>query len=155
MKLSIALIALLAPVAALAAGPEHVTLSTHVMVEHLKKGPDGKPVMVREEPKHVVPGDTLIFDLSYKNVGAQPATGFTITDALPKDVAFTGGESQGATFSVDGGRTWGPLAALRVALPNGASRSASLADVTHVRWALARPIPAGGAGSVSFRGVVK
>ena len=155
MKLSVALIALLAPVAALAAGPEHVALSTHVMVEHLKKGPDGKPVMVREEPKHVVPGDTLIFDLSYRNTGVQPATGFTITDSLPKDVAFAGGESEGATFSVDGGRTWGPLAALRIAQPNGGSRTATLADVTHVRWALARPIPAGSTGSVSFRGTVK
>ena len=155
MKIWMALAALAAPVASFAAGPEHVSLSSHVFVEHMKPGPSGKPVAVREDPHVVTPGDKLVFELAYRNVGAEAATGFVITDPIPASVAFAGGESEGAIFSVDGGRTWGPLAALRVAQPNGGSRAATPADVTHVRWAFARPIPAGGAGSVSFRGVVK
>jgi uncharacterized repeat protein (TIGR01451 family) len=155
MRIWVALLALAAPAAAVAAGPEHVSLASHVFVEHLKPGPGGRPVIVREEPKIVTPGDKLDFELSYRNVGAEPATGFTITDPIPASVAFAGGESEGAVFSVDGGRTWGPLVALRVAQPNGASRPATPADVTHVRWVFARPIPAGATGSVSFRGVVK
>jgi uncharacterized repeat protein (TIGR01451 family) len=155
MKIWIALLALAAPSALFAAGPEHVSLSSHVFVEHFKAGPGGKPVAVREEPHVVTPGDKLVFELAYHNVGAEPATGFVITDPIPSSVAFAGGESEGAIFSVDGGRTWGPLAALRVALPSGGSRAATPADVTHVRWAFARPIAAGAAGSVSFRGVVK
>jgi uncharacterized repeat protein (TIGR01451 family) len=156
MRIWIALLALIAPAtAAFAAGPEHVSLSSHVFVERVKPGPGGKPVTVREAPGIVTPGDRLIFELSYRNAGAEPATGFTITDPIPASVVFTGGESEGASFSVDGGRTWGPLASLRVARPNGAPRAATPADVTHVKWAFARPIPAGAAGSVSFRGVVK
>jgi uncharacterized repeat protein (TIGR01451 family) len=155
MRIWIALLALVAPAAAFAAGPQHVSLASHVFVEHVKPGPAGKPVTVREEPRIVTPGDKLVFELSYRNVGAQPATGFTITDPLPSSVAFAGGESEGASFSVDGGRTWGPFAALRIALPNGSSRPATSADVTHVRWVFARAIPAGAAGSVTFRGVVK
>jgi uncharacterized repeat protein (TIGR01451 family) len=155
MKIWIALLALAAPSALFAAGAEHVSLSSHVFVEHFKPGPGGKPVAVREEPHVVTPGDKLVFELAYRNVGAEPATGFVITDPIPASVAFAGGESEGATFSVDGGRTWGPLASLRVALPNGGSRAAGPADVTHVRWAFARAIAAGAAGSVSFRGVVK
>ena len=155
MRIWLAFLALIAPAAASAAGPEHVSLASHVFVEHVKPGPGGKPVTVREEPRIVTPGDKLVFELSYRNVGAEPATGFTITDPIPSSVVFTGGESEGATFSIDGGRTWGPLTALRVALRNGASRPAAAADVTHVRWVFARPIPAGGAGSVSFKGVVK
>jgi uncharacterized repeat protein (TIGR01451 family) len=155
MKPWIVLLALIAPTALFAAGPEHVSLSSHVFVEHVKPGPAGKPVTVREEPRIVTPGDRLVFELAYRNVGAEPATGFTITDPIPSSVVFTGGESEGAVFSVDGGRTWGPLASLRVAQPNGASRAATPADVTHVKWVFARAIPAGAAGSVSFRGVVK
>lgn len=155
MKILAALLALAAPAAALAAGPEHVTIASHAFVEHAKPGPGGRSVMVREEPKVVTPGDRLVFELSYKNVGAEPATGFVITDPIPAAVAFAGDETAGAIFSVDGGRTWGPLAALRVAQPNGGSRAAGLSDVTHIRWVFARPIPAGAAGSVSFRGVVK
>jgi uncharacterized repeat protein (TIGR01451 family) len=155
MKFWIAAAAFIAPATVFAAGPEHVTLASHAFIEHVKPGPGGQPVTVRDEPKIVTPGDKLIFELSYHNVGAEPATGFTITDPIPASVAFTGGESEGAIFSADGGRTWGPLVALRVAEPNGASRPATDRDVTHIRWVFARAIPAGATGSVTFRGVVK
>ncbi len=155
MKIWVALLSFAAPTALFAAGAEHVALTSHVLVEHSKPGPNGQPVFVKEDAKKVAPGDRLIFELSYKNVGAQPAIGFVITDPLPASVAFAGDETAGATFSVDGGRTWGPLASLRVALPNGASRAAGLSDVTHIRWVFAQPIPGGAAGSVTFRGTVK
>jgi uncharacterized repeat protein (TIGR01451 family) len=155
MKILAAFLALAAPAAALAAGPEHVTIASHFYVEHARPGPGGATTMVREETKRVTPGDRLIFELSYRNGGAEPATGFVITDPIPAAIAFAGDETAGAIFSVDGGRTWGPLAALRVAQPNGGSRPAGLSDVTHIRWVFTRPIPAGAAGSVSFRGVVK
>jgi uncharacterized repeat protein (TIGR01451 family) len=153
MKRLIALFALVAPVAALAAA-DNVTLSSHAFVEKVKPGPNGKPVTVLEEPRLVTPGDKLVFELSYRNQGAQPATGFVITDPIPSAVTFTGAVSPGAVYSVDGGRTWGPLAALRVATANGASRPATATDVTTVRWSFPA-IPAGASGKVSFRGVVK
>jgi uncharacterized repeat protein (TIGR01451 family) len=152
MKCLIALFVLAAPAAALAA--DNVTLSSHAFVEKVKPGPNGKPVTVLEEPKLVTPGDRLVFELSYRNQGAKPATGFVITDPIPSAVTFAGSESAGAVYSVDGGRTWGPLASLRVATANGGSRPATATDVTHVRWNFPA-IPAGAGGKVSFRGVVK
>jgi uncharacterized repeat protein (TIGR01451 family) len=143
---------LLAPAAYAA---NDVSLASHVSVERTKPGPDGKPRVVREEPKLVVPGDKLVFDLSYRNQGARPATGFVITDPIPPSVVFAGSESPGAVFSVDGGKSWGPLAALRVATADGKSRPAGPADVTHIRWSFGRAIPAGEGGQVSFRAVVK
>ena len=107
-----------------------------------------------EEPRLVTPGDKLVFELSYRNQGAQPATGFVITDPIPSAVTFAGSTSPGAIYSVDGGRTWGPLAALRVATADGRGRPATAADVTTVRWSFPA-IPAGAGGKVSFRGVVK
>ncbi|MEA3062431.1 MAG: hypothetical protein QOJ94_2212 [Sphingomonadales bacterium] len=152
MKCLIALFGLVAPAAALAA--DNVTLASHAFVERVKPGPNGKPVTVLEEPRLVTPGDKLVFELSYRNQGAQPATGFVITDPIPSAVTFAGSVSPGAVYSVDGGRTWGPLAALRVATADGKGRPATAADVTHVRWNFPA-IPAGAGGKVSFRGIVR
>jgi hypothetical protein len=153
MKIWLALFALLAPVAANAA--DNVTLTSKVLVERTKAGPDGKTVTVREEPGVVTPGDRLVVVLSYRNGSAQPATGFTLTNPIPASVAFTGTDDKTATVSVDGGKTWGALASLKVVAADGTSRPAVAADVTHIRWSFGQPIAAGSGGELSFRGVVE
>jgi uncharacterized repeat protein (TIGR01451 family) len=153
MKIWLALFALLAPAAASAA--DNVSLTSKVMVERVKPGADGKPVTVREEPGVVTPGDRLVFVLGYRNSGAQPATGFTLTNPIPSSVAFTGSDDPSAVVSVDGGKSWGALASLKVAAADGSSRPAVAADVTHIRWSFGQPIAAGSRGELSFRGVVE
>ena len=153
MKIWLALFALLAPAAASAA--DGVSLTSKVFVERMKPGADGKPVTVREEPGVVTPGDRLVFVLGYRNGGAQPATGFTLTNPIPPAIAFTGTDDASAVVSVDGGKTWGALASLKVVAADGTRRPAVPADVTHVRWSLGRPIAAGSGGELSFRGVVE
>ena len=134
---------------------DSVSLTSEVLVEHVKQQADGSSQIVREEPKVVTPGDKLVFLLSYRNGGAEPATGFVVTNPIPASVAFSGGESEGAIVSVDGGKSWGPLASLKVANEDGSLRPATASDVTHIRWSFAQPIAAGRAGQLSFRGVVK
>ena len=153
MKIWLALFALLAPVAASAA--DNVSLTSQVLVERVKPGADGKPVTVREEPGVVTPGDRLVVVLNYRNKGAEPATGFTLTNPIPAAVAFTGTDDSSASVSVDGGKSWGPLASLKVVAADGTCRPAVAADVTHIRWSFAQPIAAGGGGELSFRGVVE
>lgn len=153
MKILLALFALLAPVAASAA--QDVSLTTKVLVERVKTGADGKPVTVREEPGVVTPGDRLVFVLGYRNGGAQPATGFTLTNPIPPSVAFMGTDDASAVVSVDGGKSWGALASLKVVAADGTSRPAVAADVTHIRWSFGRPIAPGSGGELSFRGVVE
>jgi uncharacterized repeat protein (TIGR01451 family) len=152
MKLLLLILALVTPAAAFAA--EEVALSSHVFVERVKPDASGAPKTVREKPEVVTPGDRLVFVLSYKNQGAQPATGFTVTNPIPPAVSFTGAEG-GALLSVDGGKSWGQLPALKVARPDGTARPATAADVTHIRWSFAQPIAAGSGGELSFRGTVK
>jgi len=153
MKLLLALLALIAP--ATAALANEVALTNEVFVEHVKKDAKGKDVVVLDEPTAVIPGDKLVFVLSYKNTGTKPASDFVVTNPLPSEVAFAGGETEGAIVSVNGGKTWGALSALRVKQADGAERSAQPTDVTHVRWSFAKAIPAGQSGKVSFRGIVK
>jgi uncharacterized repeat protein (TIGR01451 family) len=153
MKFLLVLFAILAPVAAQAAND--VSLTSSVFVEKAVKQPDGKTRLVLEEPRTVVPGDKLVFVLAYKNQGAKPATDFVVTNPLPGAVAYQGAGDNAAVVSTDGGKSWGPLAALKVRKPDGTVRSAYPEDVTHVRWAMKTPIPVGAAGKLSFRGVVR
>ncbi|MEA3012309.1 MAG: hypothetical protein QOD42_854 [Sphingomonadales bacterium] len=153
MKLILILLAFLLPSAALA--QNQVALNSEVFVERAVQDANGTSRVALEPPGVVTPGDQLVFVLSYRNNGAAPASDFTVTNPLPDSVSFAGTESAGAVYSVDGGRSWGALAALHVRNPDGSSRPAALADVTHVRWRLALAIPAGGGGELRFRGVVK
>jgi uncharacterized repeat protein (TIGR01451 family) len=153
MKIWIALIALLAPIAAQAA--DNVSLASEVLVERVKPDANGKPQIVQEKPSVVVPGDKLVFVLNYRNGGAEPATGFTVTNPIPAAVSFAGGEDATAVVSVDGGKSWGKLASLKVAQADGTSRAAQVGDVTHIRWSFNQPIAASTGGKLSFRGVVK
>jgi len=152
MKILLFILALIAPAAAMAA--EDVSLASQVFVEKTVKDAKGEAKIVRETPAVVTPGDRLVFVLSYNNKGAVPATGFTVTNPVPAAVSFAAAEGS-AQVSVDGGKSWGQLAALKVKAADGTSRAAAPADVTHIRWAFAQPIPAGAGGQLTFRGTVK
>lgn len=153
MKIVLALFALLSPLSAHAAAG--IALESKVLVERVEATPDGGTVTTREEPGVVTPGDRLVFVLSYRNDGDEPATGFVMTNPVPDSVIFAGTDDPDAVVSVDGGKTWGPLQSLTVVQPDGVSRPAETADVTHIRWSFARPVPGGAAGELSFRGVVE
>ena len=153
MKILLALLALLASAAAQAA--DSVSLVSRVLVERVETTPDGRNVTTRAEPDVVTPGDRLVFVLSYRNDGAEPATAFVLTNPVPASVTFAGTDDQSAVVSIDGGKTWGPLGSLTVTQTDGTARRAEVSDVTHIRWSLAQPVPSGAAGELSFRGVVK
>ena len=153
MKILIALLTFLLPAVAQAAND--VALTSSVFVEKSVPQADGKSKLVLEEPRVVVPGDRLVFVLAYKNLGGKPATDFVVTNPLPGAVAYQGTGDAAAIVSIDGGKTWGPLASLKVRKPDGSARAAYPEDVTHVRWAMKAPIPVGAAGKLSFRGVVR
>lgn len=153
MKILIALFALITPAAAFASSD--VSLASEVFVERVREDAAGKKSVVLEPPAVVTPGDRLVFQLSYRNAGAAPATGFEVTNPIPDAVAFSAVEGEGALVSVDGGKSWGALASLKIRQPDGTTRAATAADVSHVRWTFSQPIPAGNGGTLSFRGVVK
>jgi len=152
-KLLILLLATLAPAPAFAAN--QVALDNNVFVERVSIDASGKQRVLLEEPKVVVPGDRLVFVLNYRNAGGEPADKFVITNPMPSAVRFAGAADASPIVSVDGGKAWGALDTLSVIQPDGTRRPAQPADVTHIRWAFQKPIPAGGTGKLMFRGVVK
>ena len=153
MKILAFIAALIAPIAAHAATP--VTLESQLFVEKTITDDAGKTIVVRAEPKIVVPGDKIVFELDYKNSDSKPAEGFVVANPMPEAVRFLAAETPGADYSVDGGKSFGPLASLKVADATGKLRAAEAGDVTVVRWQFAKAIPAGTGGKLIFRGIVK
>ncbi|MFK7842092.1 MAG: hypothetical protein AB8B54_07500, partial [Sphingorhabdus sp.] len=139
-------IALVMPGTALAANS--VSLSSEVFVERKVAKPNGTTAVVLEQPKTVIPGDNLVFVVNYKNVGSTPATDFSVTNPLPKAIAFNGTADGTEIVSVDGGKSWGALSALTYSSDDGNVRPALMADVTHVKWKFNRTLSVGSGGKL-------
>ncbi len=103
----------------------------------------------------VLPGDPLVFQLTYNNQGTAPVTRFVINNPVPNGVEFTGVREASAIVSVDGGKTFGALATLKVKGADGKLRPASATDVTQIRWTFTQPIAAKAKGTVMFYAIVK
>ena len=150
-------LAVLAPLAsgtaAFATTP--LQLSSDVFVERHIVRADGSKSVVLEPPHIVTPGDNLVFVVKYRNAGMTTASNFVVTNPLPAAVVFNGTSDGLEVVSVDGGKSWGNLGMLRVAKPDGTTRPAVRADVTHIKWNLNQPLTAGAEGKLIFRGIVK
>lgn len=115
---------------------------------------DGVEKIVVEEPKVVVPGDKLLFATRYANKGTEAIANFVVTNPVPSAVIVADESAQDADVSVDGGKTFGPLATLQVKDEAGAPRAAKASDITHMRWTIAA-IPPGGSGVVEYHAIVR
>lgn len=113
---------------------------------------NGKTVEKLEDPNQVLPGDRLVFTTRYTNGSDKQVDDFVVTNPLPAPVKLAKVDS--FEVSVDGGKTFGALAALRAAGADGKPRAAELGDVTHVRWRVASIAP-GASGEVKYLAEVR
>lgn len=151
VALSIVLVMQLAVPMAHAQQPGAVELSGQVKVARTVEE-NGVQRTVLEDPRQVTPGDRVVFTTNYRNTSAELVEDFVVTNPVPGAVALS--EDGDFDVSVDGAKTFGRLASLSVTLEDGASRPAELADVTHVRWTLARLEP-GASGAVTYTATVR
>ena len=106
-----------------------------------------------------VPGDEVVYTVTFTNLGAEPAENILITNPIPPQMRYVSGTAFGpgteVEYSVDGGTTWGQAAALRVSTASGDERLAEPDDYTHIRWALNAPLEVGQRSFARFRAVVR
>lgn len=136
------------------AGP--LTVSSEMRIEKRMAARDGTTRIVLQKATNAVPGDRVVFVLSYRNTGRQPIADLVLANPVPKGVVYRA-PAQGSPapdLSVDGS-TFGTLDSLRVRTATGGTRAASPDDVTTVRWRLASPVAAGAQGQLSFQAVLK
>ncbi len=102
----------------------------------------------------VSPGNHLVITMICHNDGAVPATNFVLVDPVPAQVLLASDGFGTFDVSVDGGASWGKLAALTVSDGKGGRRAAQASDVSHLRWTIAAIAP-GASATVSYHAVVR
>lgn len=150
MVLAGATSAALMPASAHAAGS--VQFASDVFVERFQSAPGGRTARILERADQLRPGDRVIFVVNWSG---RKGGGFTVTNPLPRAIAFAGATDQAQEVSVDGGRTWGQLEGLTVRDAYGRVRPAHAEDVTHLRWRIPGPQANAGTGQMTWRGVVR
>jgi uncharacterized repeat protein (TIGR01451 family) len=130
-------------------------LKNEVFQEVEVKSADGKTERKIVPASRVLPGTEVQYVVTYVNKGEHTAGQVAITNPIPKELEYISAAGLGEVeVSVDG-KTYGPLAALRVTDVDGKERAAKPSDVTHVRWRIASSLKPGEEGKVSFRARLK
>ena len=128
-------------------------------IEVIEKGAKIKKLV---SPQKMVPGDEVIYTVSYTNKTGKPAEKVMVTNPVPKHTRYKDGSAAGdntdITFSVDGGKTFATPDKLTVTIKDKAGkdnvRPAAGAEYTHIRWVLKQNVAPGQSGTVRFRAVI-
>lgn len=101
-------------------------------------------------------GEVVYYTVRIRNPGPVPARNVTVVQRVPANTTYLAGSASGpgarTTFSVDGGQSFAPPAALYVNV-EGKRQLASAAHYTHIRWELRNPLAPGAVALARFRAV--
>jgi uncharacterized repeat protein (TIGR01451 family) len=144
MKNAVLLAALLAAPLALAQEKGHLNVKTVVQKEEITVSDSGERETRLVAPDTVVPGDSVIYTITFANISDESAESVVITNPVPENLTYIEGSAFGPgtviEFSVDGGQSYGAGDELTVP-DNGGSRAAKAEDYTHLRWVLRASAP--------------
>jgi uncharacterized repeat protein (TIGR01451 family) len=152
----IALIAFLGALAAnaLAQDEGHLLVRTVVQKEQVIVDENGEQKVELVDASTVIPGDEVIYTVTFQNISDQAADNVVITNPIAGDLEYVDGSAFGPgseiVFSVDGGTVFASATELTVE-ENGVARSARPGDFTHIRWQMRNEIPAGSQGVARIR----
>lgn len=127
-----------------AAAQPAVATDSAVYIERLQKGDTRR----LEPADRLSRGDRVVTIVSWYRMAGDGA--FTITNPLPRAIAYQASAEDEQQVSADGGRTWGRLGELRVG-----GRIATPEDVTHIRWRVPATRAARGQGRIAYSGIVR
>ena len=152
-------LALIAATSLLAsASASALTAKQIVEKETVVQMPDGTETITRVKAANIAPGERVVYTLSFTNDDAEPASDLVLTMPVPEEIKYMDGTAtrDGASivFSADGGQTFASRDTLKAPMA-GVMRSATAADITHIRWTVAGPIASGESGNLSYKGILK
>mgnify|MGYP001800679879 CR=1 FL=1 len=143
-----------APAAPTVSEEPKVSLSSDVLAIITNTDASGATSTKLVKPTEYTPGTMLSFGMNYANNGAAPATNVTGTSPLNEAVRLSPDADPSLMVSVDGGKTFGTLSTLKVTTEAQATRPATHADVTHVRWTI-DSIKPGETGRIAFPVIIR
>ncbi len=142
---------------AIAQEQAHLDVKTVVQKEEVVITDDGERETRLVEAGTVVPGERVVYTITFRNVSDETADNVVITNPIDSNLTYVNGSAFGPgtviEFSVDGGSTWGAPDALTVT-EDGVARQAEANDFTHVRWVMQNDLAAGAQGMARFTAVL-
>ena len=136
-----------------------IEVTTVAETEVSETDAQGNKTVKRTAATSVVPGTEVIYTITARNTGTEPASNVVVNNPVPAQTMYVDGSAFGAdtviTFSVDGGKTYDAAAKLTVKDATGISRAATPEDYTHVRWTLQIDLQPGQQADVWYRTRVK
>ncbi len=144
--------------AAIAQAQAHLDVQTTVHKQEVFVNEAGESETRLVPADVVVPGESVFYTITFRNVSAEPADNVVITNPIAEDLMYVEGSAFGPgmeiLFSVDGGETFAPVGALNV-VKDGEVREATAADFTHVRWVMQHDLAAGAQGTARFAAILE
>ena len=108
-----------------------------------------------------VSGDVLLYTITYKNSGNEPATNATLNNPMSPGTSYidnsAGGKNADISFSIDGGKTYKKpsCSAMKSSkLTESRKHTARPEEYTHVRWVIPS-VASGSSGTVQFKVRIK
>ncbi|MDP3675904.1 MAG: hypothetical protein Q8R44_12555 [Novosphingobium sp.] len=151
LKFATALAALVAGAPLASAAP--VAVANSVFVEREVSIGNGSSARVLEPARSLRRGDRLVYIVSWRAPRAK-GEHLTITNPLPRTIAYERSGGGNEDLSVDGGRSWGKLDGLRIR-DGSVWRYATPEDVTHIRWKVPPQLAVAGSGRLTWSGIVR
>lgn len=134
---------------------EHILLNNIAEMEKAIVNAKGEKEIVRIPAVKVLPGEEVIYTITFENVSDKAADKFTIVDPVPEHMFYKGGSAAGKgtdiTFSVDKGKTYDTPEKLKVIGEDGKERKAEPHEYTNIRWIVTGSLKPGEKGKVEFR----
>lgn len=160
MKNMIGLILMMSALTAHAVAQEqgHLNVTTTVQKEEVTVNDAGDTETTLVPVATVIPGDRVIYTITFQNIGDEPADEVVITNPIADSLTYVDGSAFGPgtdiQFSIDGGQSFAKRDALTVA-ENGAERPAEANDFTHIRWVMQQQLAVGAQGMARFSADLK
>lgn len=134
-----------------------VELKNEAFMEKEEVKKDGSKELKLVPVTKVVPGEEVLYVITYKNVGKEAATDVVVTNPVPKHMTYKAADATSnevPEVSVDGGKVYGELAKLKIKDKLRKMRPALPGDVTHVRWKVVGAVQPNTEGKVRLRAVL-
>jgi uncharacterized repeat protein (TIGR01451 family) len=132
----------------------HLNVTTVVQKEEVTIAATGETERRLVPAATVVPGDDVVYTITFVNTSDESADNIVITNPLAGELTYVSGSAFGPgttiEFSVDGGMNFAAAEELTVT-EDGAVRPASAGDFTHIRWVMQNELQAGAQGLAQFR----
>lgn len=133
-------------------------VNTTVQKETVVVTEEGEEVRELVPAETVIPGERVVYTITFRNTGAEPADNVIITNPISENLTYVAESAFGPgmvlEFSVDGGETFAAADDLTIE-EDGESRPASAEDYTHIRWVMQDDLASGAQGMARFTAQLK